>query len=280
MFILVSIVLLVGLIDRVLVYVMQMSIGFNARKSVEKTIRLINSSFLFIEVSPRIKYVPTTTTTTTTTTEITTTTVEETTIISSTEPIVLTTKFFEHANEMIINTESTLEMEESNQTNEVYSSSTFASIPSTMIYFDETTLGEKITSTEELVFDDMTTNQANNEEQTNLTTLSTNINEEESLTVSISSNQSRLFHLLANLSQHMTTEHPISEDFVDNTTTATTISLNPCTLENLRANFVYHEYPLDNHKFIFCDNEGKMNIIACSPNYIWSQNEQSCILPN
>jgi hypothetical protein len=55
---------------------------------------------------------------------------------------------------------------------------------------------------------------------------------------------------------------------------------NPCTLENLRANFVYHEYPSDTRKFIFCDSEGKMNVIACSPNYIWSQTEQSCILPN
>ena len=57
-------------------------------------------------------------------------------------------------------------------------------------------------------------------------------------------------------------------------------SPNPCTFENLRSNFVYHEYPSDKHKFIFCDSEGKTNVISCSPNYIWSQSEQSCILPS
>ncbi len=176
-------------------------------------------------MSPRIKYVPITKTSTTTEiTVTTTTTMEEITIMSSTEPIDITTKYFEHANEMIITTESTLESEESNQTNNDYSSSTFASIPSTMISFEATTLGEEITSTE-TEYDYMTTNQANNEEQTNFSTVSTNVNEEESSTVSISSNQPRLFHLLANLYQHMTTEYPISEDFnstiIENTTTTT-----------------------------------------------------------
>ncbi|CAF2891295.1 unnamed protein product [Rotaria sp. Silwood2] len=253
-----------------------------------------------IEVSPRIKSKPivTTTITTTSTTEATTTKIEETTINSNIEPIDTTTKAFEHANEMIMSSEFPslkIMTEESNQTNQDYSSSTFVSIPSTMIYFEETTTEQEITSTESM-FDYMTTNQANNDEQNDFINTSTNINEEETSTISILSNRFRLFHLLANLSQYITMENTTSEsifnDFnstiIENditTTTTTTIvdssdSSNPCTLENLLANFVYHEYPLDKHKFIFCDSEGKMNIIACSPNYVWSQSEQSCILPD
>jgi hypothetical protein len=122
---------------------------------------------------------------------------------------------------MVINTESTFEMEKSNQTNENYSSSTFASIPSTMIYFQETTLEEKITSTESM-FDYMTTNQANNKEKDNLTTVSTNGNEEELSTISMSSIQPRLFHILANLSQHTTSEYSVSENFNSTITETTT----------------------------------------------------------
>ncbi len=129
-----------------------------------------------------------------------------------------------HLNEMIISSESTSTMEKSNQTNEDYSSSTFASTPSTMIYLEETTLGEEITSTASVV-DYMTTNQANNEEQANLTTVSTDANEDQSSTVLTSSNPPRLFHLLANLSQQMSTEHPMFEGFnstaTDNLTTTT-----------------------------------------------------------
>lgn len=217
-------------------------------------------------MSPRIKFEPIITTTTTTTTTTLVTTVEETTIMSSTDSIDITTELFEHTNEMIISTtESTLDMMKSNEN---YSSSTFTS--TTRIDFQQTTLEEEeqeINSTESM-FDYMTTEQEKN---------FTSITEQE-----LSTNQPRLFRLLVNSSLYMTTEHPITEVFnstiIQNTTTAANI--NPCTLENLRANFVYHEYPLDNHKFIFCDSEGKMNIIACSPNYIWSQHEQSCILPN
>ncbi|CAF1233998.1 unnamed protein product [Rotaria sordida] len=258
-----------------------------------------------IEVSPRIKPEPivtTTTTTTTTTTEVTTVKVEETTINSSIELIDVTTRTLEHGNEMIMTTEFPslkIMTEESNQTHQDYSSSTFVSIPSTMVYFEEITTEQEITSTESM-FDYMKINQANNEEQTNFTIASESINEEETSTVSVFSNRYRLFHLLANLSQDITMENTTSESILNDfnstiiendittttpTTTTTTVldssaSSTPCTLENLLANFVYHEYPLDKHKFIFCDSEGKMNIIACSPNYIWSQSEQSCILPN
>ena len=222
---------------------------------------------MFTEVSPRITHVPIISMTTK---------VKEIAIITSTEAIERTTELFEHTNEMIINTESTPMMEEKNRTSEDYSSSTFASIQSTMINLEEGN------STESLL-DYLTTNQANDDEQMNVTIVSTDVNEEESSTVSIVSNQTRLFHLLASSVERNTTEYPIYETvnqtIVENITTPMT-SLNPCTLENLRANLVYHEYPLDNHKFIFCDSEGKMNVIACSPNYIWSQHEQSCILPS
>jgi hypothetical protein len=246
-------------------------------------------------VSPRIKHESTTTTTTTTTQ----TTTEETTIKSSTESVDVTTKVTEHENNMIISTESPsstmMMMEEHNQTIKDYSSSTLESITSTI------TSTEEMTSTKS-EFDYTTTNQGKTEEQNYYTTVSTNKTEEE---IPTSSSHSRLFHLLANLSQYITTENPITEStFRDFNSTiietnatskmilklfqkknhlfilASSSSLNPCTSENLRANFVYHEYSLDKHKFIFCDSEGKMNVIACSPNYIWSQNEQSCILPN
>jgi hypothetical protein len=209
-------------------------------------------------VSPRIKYEPTTTditttTSTTTTTFPTTTTLEETTIsMSNLEAINRTSEVFEHANNMTTSTED----------------NTNSTSPSTMSYYDE------INST---VSDNNTTNEA----QMPMGNVSTNINEDESSTY-----QPRLFQLLANLSQDITTEYPTTQtSFIDNNstimdTTVSSSSVNPCTLENLRANFVYHEYLLDKHKFIFCDSEGKMNIIACSPNYIWSQNEQSCVLPN
>ncbi|CAF0780543.1 unnamed protein product [Rotaria sp. Silwood1] len=262
-----------------------------------------------IEVSPRIKPKPivitTTTTTTTTTTMIftteatTTRKIEETTINSSIEPIDVTTRALEHANEMIMSSEFPslkIMTEESNQTNQDYSSSTFVSIPSTIIYVEETTTEQEINSTESM-FDYMTTNEENNEEQNHFANISTDINEDETSTISILSNRFRLFHLLANLSQYILMENTTLESIVNDfnstiiendittTTTTTTVldssaSLNPCTLENVLANFVYHEYPLDEHKFIFCDSEGKMNIIACTPNYVWSQTEQSCILPN
>jgi hypothetical protein len=91
-------------------------------------------------------------------------------------------------------------VEESNQN---YSSEIFTS---TMSYFPETTTEQEIYSTEsEFVY--MTTNQ----EETNFTSLSTNVNEEESSTVSVSSIQPRLFHLLADLSQYITTENPFND---------------------------------------------------------------------
>ncbi|CAF3547058.1 unnamed protein product [Rotaria socialis] len=275
-----------------------------------------------IEVSPRIKYEPiitttatstielmtttstteaTKTTTTTTTTTITTAAkAEETTINMSKEPIDVTTKAFEHANEMIMSTEllsltTMIEKSNHNQTNQNYSTSTLVSVPSAMVHIDEVTSTEP-EITMELMVANTTTNQANDEEQTYFTNASTNTNEEESSTVSILGHQYRLLNILANLSQYVATENTfietISNDFKSTTTTedilltttTTTIdsiaSSNPCTLENLAANFVYHEYPLDKHKFIFCDSEGKMNIIACTPNDVWSQMEQTCIAPD
>ncbi|CAF1339759.1 unnamed protein product [Adineta steineri] len=209
-----------------------------------------------IEVSPRNKYEPITTTT------------ESTTIMSSTNKTDLTTNLFEHSTEIINTTESSsLSMitEESHQND----------TSSTMIYFNElTTTQQEITPTT-LEVNYMTTSQANDEDTTSFISSSTNVNEEELLTTN---NKPSLYHLLTNSSQYKPTENPIIIE--DITTTTKRTSVNPCTLENLRANFVYHEYSLDKHKFIFCDNEGKMNIIACSPNYIWSQTEQSCILPN
>ncbi|CAF4058239.1 unnamed protein product, partial [Rotaria magnacalcarata] len=271
-----------------------------------------------IEVSPRIKYEPIATTTratsaielTTTTSTIEATTpmtttvttavkAEEITINMSKEPIDITTKAFEHANEMIMSTEflsltTMIEKSNHNQTNQNYSTSTVVSIPSAMVHIDEIASTES-EITMELTVADTTTNQANNEEQTYVTTASTNTNEEESSTVSILNNQYRLLNILANLSQYVATENTfietISNDFNSTTiedilltTTTTTIDStagsNPCTLENIAANFVYHEYPLDKHKFIFCDSEEKMNIIACTPNDVWSQMEQTCISPD
>lgn len=226
-------------------------------------------------MSPRIKHVPISTTTESTTT---TAKVEEIAIISSTEPIETTIELLKHTDEIIItSTVSPTMIEESNQTNVNDPTSTFASTPSTMIYMEETTLANARNSTES-IFDYTTINQAIDEDST--TTVSIN-HMEESSTGAIPSNQTRLFHLFATLTERPALE--ISNETISESTTittSTTSSSSPCTLENLRANFVYHEYPLDKHKFIFCDSEGKMNIIACSPNYIWSQNEQSCILPN
>jgi hypothetical protein len=166
-------------------------------------------------VSPRIIHVPINTTTKTK--------VKEMPIISSTEQMKITSKLFEHTNEVIITTESTTMMGQSNQTSRMdYSSSTFASIPSTIVYFDETT-SEESNSTESN-YDYTTINQANNEEQTHLTTVSTNENEEELSTVSIPTNHTRLFHLLANLTPHLTTEHPMFEihnqTIIENTSTS------------------------------------------------------------
>ncbi|CAF1219516.1 unnamed protein product, partial [Didymodactylos carnosus] len=87
----------------------------------------------------------------------------------------------------------------------------------------------------------------------------------------------------------LTTSENYTNSAISNTTemdknNSSTISSlatsNPCTLENLQANFVYHEYPLDKHKFIFCDNYGQMNVISCSKEYLWVQSKQSCIKQN
>lgn len=220
-------------------------------------------SHLFIDVSPRIKHVPISPTTDSTTVKI-----EEIAIISSTEPMKIMHEQSKHTDEMIItSTVSSSMIEESNQTNMNDPTST---LPSTTISFEETSTMQERNSTETLI-DYTTINQANDEES------STTVSMEESTTGTMPSNQTRLFHLFATLTERPPLE--ISNQTIIESTTITT-STNPCTLENLRANFVYHEYPLDKHKFIFCDSEGKMNIIACSPNYIWSQSEQSCILPN
>lgn len=155
---------------------------------------------------------------------------EDIPIISSTEQMKITSKLFEHTNEMIISTESTSSVEERNQTSRVdYSSSTFASIPSTIIYFDETTSAKEEEEQQQKNstksnFDYTTINQASNEEQTHVTTVSTNAYEEELSTVSIPNNHTRLFHLLANLTPHLTTEQPIIEIhnetiIIENTTT-------------------------------------------------------------
>ncbi len=151
---------------------------------------------MFIEVSPRITHVPLTTTLTTTTTKI-----EDIPIISSTEPIKITNKLFEHTNEMIISTESTPIIKESNQTisREDDSSSTFAS----STYFDETTLGEQRNSEESYT----TINQPNNEELS---------------TTSMPANQTRLFHLLASLTPEPTKIQIRNYTISENTTTTTT----------------------------------------------------------
>jgi nitrogenase subunit NifH len=164
---------------------------------------------LFIEVSPRTTYAPVSTTTETTTT---TTTTEATTIISSAKQIDITTKSFEHTSQMMSSTESSSLVMITEESNQNYSSETFSSIPSTIMSFEESTITteQEITSTES-EFDYMTTNQADNEEETNFTSLSANLNEENSSTVPIPTYQPRLFHLLANLSQHITTEHPFIE---------------------------------------------------------------------
>jgi hypothetical protein len=105
---------------------------------------------------------------------------------------------------MISSTEPMI-TEESNQN---YSSEIFSS---TMSYFSEVTTTEQEINPTESEFVYMTTNEANNEEETNFTSLSTNVNEEESSTVSVSSIQPRLFHLLADLSQYITTENPFND---------------------------------------------------------------------
>jgi hypothetical protein len=114
---------------------------------------------------------------------------EEIPIISSTEPIKITNKLFEHTNEIIISTESIPMIEENNQTSQEDepSSSTFTSSS----YFDETTLEEQTNSSELYT--------TINEEQTSVSTT------EELSTVSITTNPTRLFHLLANL----TPEHTV-----------------------------------------------------------------------
>lgn len=209
-----------------------------------------------INVSPRITHVPATTATL----------VEQSTTMTSTEAIELETNSFEHTNEMTVNTTSTSTMEITHQIDDNNFNSTFASqsLTTTESNIDHTTIIESTDSTQEIY--------SNTEQPT-------------------STVQSRLFNLLVNSTQYLTTEYPITEilnsTFAENlttiptttTTTGTRSNSNPCTVENLRANLIYHEYPLDAQKFIFCDTEGKMNIIACSPTYIWSQRELSCILP-
>ena len=88
--------------------------------------------------------------------------------------------------------------EANNQTEKDESSSTFVSpVVSTI-----TDVEEKTSTVSE--FDDMTTNK----EENYFTTASTNKNEEE---IPTSTSHSRLFNILANISQHMTTQNPPSE---------------------------------------------------------------------
>ena len=176
-------------------------------------------------MSPRIKYEPvikttatsiitTTATTSTTTTETATTIEERTTINVNVEPIDATTKAFDHANEMIIKTELPSLKITNDGSNQDDLSSKFPSIPSTMIYSEESITEREIISTQSNL-DYMFTNQENNEEQTDLTTIRTKINEERSSMISIVNNQSLLSRLLSNLSQYITTENPTLESILN-----------------------------------------------------------------
>lgn len=196
-------------------------------------------------MSPRIKYEPIVTTKMTTTinstseatlTTSTTTIAEETTINMSKKPIDITTKAFAHANEMIMSSELpslTIKTEESNQTNQDHSSTTFISIPSTMSYLEDRPITPKeleMISTES-INDYMTTNRANNdEEQSSFTPMSTTSDEEESSTVSIINKQYRLLSLLTNLSQHVTQENLIN-DKVTETLNLTNMENNLTTIK-------------------------------------------------
>jgi hypothetical protein len=232
-------------------------------------------------VSPRNKYEPVTAAQSTTTT-----------VMSSSQPIdIATTAQVEHSTERIDSTESSsLAMTtEGNVTND-----TSTLIASTMIYVEETTRGQEETTPRAAEVDYMTTGQMSTETTAESTSQPATVTEAETSTAS---HPPRLIHVLTNSSHSAVTEEPFPpattadrttgkrtanftfEAFFSSHLIAFSTSVNPCTLENLRANFVYHEYAPDNHKFIFCDSEGKMNIIACSPNYVWSQSEQSCILP-
>lgn len=208
---------------------------------------------------------------------------------------------------------------ESHLTNQNYSSSTVSSFSSSEMSFLPTTM-TSTPSQDEQIASTMTdfhypTSQTQPTEEIDSTTL--HITEIPSTESSTTNNPRRLFDLLAN-SSHLINEEISStsssildeisstastEVLISNSTgknkkffsfgtdllildsyssifAVASVDSNPCTMENLQANLIYHEYALDKHKFIFCDSEGKMNIIACSPGYVWSQVEQSCIQPN
>ena len=136
--------------------------------------------------------------------------------MSSTVPTVITTKVFEHTTEMINSTESpssTIMPEENNHAIEDSSPSTFPLMSSTMNNFEATTPKKEMTSTEF-----SKTNQTNIEEQNHFTT----VNAEDLSTVSITSNHPRLFDLLSNLSQNITTENPFDTTMTENNITSTT----------------------------------------------------------
>ena len=270
----------------------------------ENSLRVSDHHHHHDEVTTTTSTAPLTTleeTTTLRTTTTTATTVESTAIVSNTNHIDQTTEVIEHTNNLLSSETETSSIapttKESHLPNEGDSSSTFVPSTSSQISAVETTStpeDEPVASSTISGNDYITTSEAKQKEETDQTTASS--------TEPSTTHQPRLIHLLTNSSHSVPSDNVtpattmVTENISETSTgrssdqgwahpylsllLAAITSLNPCTLENLRANLVYHEYSPDKHKFIFCDSEGKMNVIACSPSYVWSQMEQSCILPN
>lgn len=170
-------------------------------------------SFFFLDVSRRITHAPITTTAS----------VNETTTMTSTEAIEFETNSFEHTNEMIINTTSSSTMEITHQINDVVSNSTFAfqslTTPST-----ESNIHEITTTIEQVESTDSTQDNYSNIEQT--TTI-----------------QPRLFQLLVNSTQYITTEYPITEtvsSIINEDSTATTMMTTTSAKSKTTKTIVFH----------------------------------------
>lgn len=53
---------------------------------------------------------------------------------------------------------------------------------------------------------------------------------------------------------------------------------NPCSMENVRAERMYHPYPYDVTKYVQCSEFGHAHVMSCPPGQQWSQFYETCVM--
>lgn len=51
-----------------------------------------------------------------------------------------------------------------------------------------------------------------------------------------------------------------------------------CNEENIKNDQLYHEFPEDSSRFVFCEGVNRPKVLKCPLNMKWSQMYQQCLL--